>query len=89
MSQLELFEKSKAGEKKFKEPLLPRRALLKETFSRKVIEKTRKEHVCARCGQMIPAGSRAMEIIPKEGKKRQLDKVEYYHLKETCPAWGK
>jgi hypothetical protein len=38
---------------------------------------------------MIPAGSRAMEIIPKEGKKRQLDKVEYYHLKETCPAWGK
>ena len=87
--QFELFEGAKkAIEKELKEPPLTRRERLEMSFARRLIKKTEKEHICARCGEKIPAGRFVMEIIPMERGRKQPKKVEYYHLKSECPGWG-
>ncbi len=78
--QIELFEK------KIKKPRLPdaRGYDITEGYAEKEIAKTQKEHICRICGNEIPAGSSAREIIQVVNGKLLVHSKEYAHKKGKC-----
>ena len=56
-----------------------------EGYAEKLIGKTAKEHKCRFCETIIPAGSRAMEIIQVVNGKLMIQTKEYIHIEGQCP----
>ena len=78
--QIELFEK------KIKKPRLPdaRGYDITGGYAEKEIARTKKEHICRICGNKIPAGSPAREIIQVVSGKLLVQSKEYAHKKDKC-----
>jgi hypothetical protein len=91
--QLELFEGSrsparargeKGGEKKAKLPDASDYTVI-GGYAEKRIRKTEKPHICRICGNIIPPGSSAKEIIEVVNGKLMVFSKEYAHLSGRCP----
>lgn len=54
-------------------------------FAERIIAETREEHTCRICGNIIPAGFRAREIIEVVDGKLLVHSKEYAHTKGQCP----
>ncbi len=88
MEQFELLEKQPPlAKKKIKKPRLPdaKGYSIFEGYAEKFIGKTLKEHKCRICQTIIPAGSRAKEIIQVANGKLMVQVKEYAHIKGKCP----
>jgi hypothetical protein len=53
-------------------------------YAEKIINKTEKEHTCHICGNVIPPGSSAKEIIEVVNGKLLVYSKRYAHLKGRC-----
>ena len=86
--QFELLKNCKPPtEKKIKKSRLPdaRGYDITGGYAYKLIIKTTKEHPCCFCGTLIPAGSRAKEIIQVVNGKLLVQSKEYAHnTKAEC-----
>jgi len=91
--QLELFEGSRSparargGKRKEKKTRLPdaRGYDIVGGYAEKRIRKTEKPHTCRICGNVIPPGSSAKEIIEVVNGKLLVHNKEYAHLNGQCP----
>ena len=54
-------------------------------YAEKIIGETRTEHKCRICKTIIPAGSRAKEIIQVLNGKLLVQGKEYAHTEGQCP----
>ena len=75
------------AEKKIKKLRLPdvRGYDIFEGYAERFIGKTIKEHKCRICKTIIPAGSRAKEIIQVANGKLMVQAKEYAHIRGKCP----
>lgn len=88
IEQFELLKDRKPpAEKKIKKSRLPdaRSYSIFEGYAERFIGKTREEHKCRICKTIIPAGSRAKEIIQVVNGKLMVQVKEYAHIRGECP----
>ena len=79
--QLEIFQ-NRMPEEEFKKLRWDKR----ETFWLAIVFNTRKEHICARCENLIPQNSPAEITVDLENGKPDFSKTQYWHPNEKCPS---
>lgn len=81
-SQFELFKKVKP-EKEFPRQKWDKR----ETFWISRVKHTEKEHICNRCGGIMPEGSRAEITVDLEGGRPDFKTAKYWHPNGKCQGF--
>ena len=81
MEKLEAFSKNR---KKDRESPKRRMGRLGGNL-REFVHETKVDHVCAKCGRLIPRGTPATKLAPLEKGKPVIEKIEYFHSDGMCP----
>jgi hypothetical protein len=89
VEQMELFRKNKPHPRPMREAASLEMRGPEKTFETEVVGETKGPHVCVRCEQVIPKGSKAVRVIPIENGRKNYEKIDYFHLKTECPEMNK